>query len=264
MDVLPEVLSRIEEKFVIPARLKPWVLQLIERHLKPLYPDTRTRFTLVESIYFDTDSLGLFVQHFTSPARRFKLRTRRYGPNGIWSHEEAMVELKAKEGRLSRKDRILVGHEQYVELFRGAPIQDLLTRKIKEANPELQGSIFKPRCRIAYLRHAFEKNGVRVTLDDNLEFQSLAPVNAQLRDSLSATPSAPAIQVMRDRFVSGEQVILELKHLGERPAWLSEFLATHSIRNASFSKYCYAMAQELLALPKPFDDIGSIESVSAY
>src|SRR5687767_9605868 len=113
MSTSTEICSRIEEKFIMPARLKPSLLEALERNLKPNYPHPGTRFTLIESIYFDSDALSLFREHFTSPLKRFKLRTRRYGPNGLWSLNDALIELKAKEGRVTRKLRTRVSGNRF-------------------------------------------------------------------------------------------------------------------------------------------------------
>jgi hypothetical protein len=88
---------------------------------------------------------------------------------------------------------------------------------------------------------------VRVTLDEALEFQILAPVSPDVRHYIEASPIHSMALAMKERFRLGKDLVLELKHSGEKPAWLAEFLGHHGVRNASFSKYCFSMSQELTA-----------------
>lgn len=86
-----ERFTRIEEKFFLPQNLRESFLALVENHLPASYPHETTRYTLIESIYFDSHDLRSFTDHFDQLPYRFKMRSRRYGPNGEWENPKAQL-----------------------------------------------------------------------------------------------------------------------------------------------------------------------------
>ncbi len=241
-----ELLPRIEEKFLVPAEFKPPFLEALSRRLKRSYPHLSTRYTMIESVYLDSDAMDLLRDHFLSPDRRFKVRTRRYGPNGDWIEDEAMLEMKCKNGRVSTKPRFEVDPESLKRILSGKGVE--LTQDLGRRNQGLNAGVLehrlacintvlrtwrlKPASRILYRRHAFAEVGLRVTLDDRLECRLLRPV----RDSRIS----PMLAEMRRRFLERDYFILEVKHSGSFPDWLRDLLRSRGADAVSFSKYCFA------------------------
>ncbi|MCM2277323.1 MAG: polyphosphate polymerase domain-containing protein [Oligoflexia bacterium] len=253
------LLRRFEDKYFVAAELREELLAFLRARLAPNYAREGTRFNLIESVYFDSDRLELFRQHFDSPLRRFKVRTRRYAPDGVWAQSGALIELKAKEGKISDKTRFHVDEGDLRGLFAGRPIEPgfllrrrnavlrkkVLLQRVALVNAAIAEHALRPRMRIVYRRHAFEKEGVRVTVDDQLSSELVAPLSDEVSVELRASARFPQAQSMRRRFQSAPLLICEVKHGREVPLWLRDFLVGKAGENVRFSKYCYAVAGAL-------------------
>ncbi len=254
--------ERIEDKFVVPAALKTELLALIESKMEPSYPDARTQFTLIESIYYDSSDCQSFFDHFGTAPERHKLRTRRYGPNGKMNFDETHLELKSKtqshilnQPGISKKARFQIGSEELKLLQAFRPLH--LSRSLAELNPgiELRTLVKRarnvseivntlmlvPTCRVTYARKAYQAGDLRVTVDENITSELLREINGA--DLLNRDPTVKARAIeMCGRFGNGEIAILEVKHTGTVPSWITEFLQSRGVAEASFSKYCFSMA----------------------
>lgn len=241
-----EVCTRIEEKFLLPASLKFPTLDFISQHLAPAYLDSGTRFNWVESVYFDSDGFTLFKDHFLSPNRRFKLRLRRYAPDGRWQNNGGMLELKVKDGRVSSKVRLAIGHSDYWAILgQSMPLLPKGSRCLRRISFAIQEYDLKPKCSILYRRFAFERNQLRITLDDCIQSEMLSPISSSSLKDIRSTDAFALARGMRAYFLSSERVVLEVKHSGTIPPWLDEFLKKHQAADVSFSKYCFGVAGEL-------------------
>ncbi|MFN8370726.1 MAG: VTC domain-containing protein [Bacteriovoracaceae bacterium] len=87
--------NRIEDKYLVKMDDLNTVLKSLYTHMDPSYLDDVTQFTLIESLYFDSDNLDFYKHHFMDLTKRYKLRTRRYAPNGIWSTEASASRIKS-------------------------------------------------------------------------------------------------------------------------------------------------------------------------
>jgi SPX domain protein involved in polyphosphate accumulation len=254
--------ERIEDKFVVPAELKAELLTLIESKMTPSYPDKNTEYTLIESIYYDSPECQSFFDHFGSAPERHKLRTRRYGPNGKMNMDETHLELKSKtqsnvlnQPGISKKARFQIGKEELKLLQAFKPLH--LSRSLAELNPgiELRTLVKRarnvseivstlklvPTCRVTYARKAYQAGDLRVTVDENITSELLRDVGAANlldRDPTVKTRAAD----MCARFGNGDIAILEVKHNGTIPSWITDYLQSRGVGEASFSKYCFSMA----------------------
>lgn len=256
------LLTRLEEKFVIPARLSPALLELIALRLKPSYPDETTRFNLIESVYFDTVSLDLFQDHFRSLEERFKLRSRRYAPNGAWTEDQAMIELKAKSGKVTRKSRVAISLDDLREFSLGSAIADsvdlrrrnrelgkkTVTRRLEQINAIVSEMALEPVCSVTYRRQAFEAEHIRVTLDERIQSTLVREIPAATRGQILESPHYASARAMRARLDPGADLLLEIKHDGTDHSWLVEFLLQNGGKQVRYSKYCSAIAAALKGL----------------
>lgn len=254
--------ERIEDKFVVPGALKAELLALIESKMTPSYPDSTTQFTLIESIYYDSAECQSFFDHFGTAPERHKLRTRRYGPNGKMNLVETHLELKSKtqstilnQSGISKKARFQIGKEELKLLKEFKPLH--LSRSLAELNSGIEmRTLVKrarnvseivsklklvPTCRVTYSRKAYQAGDLRVTVDQDITSELLRDVDtARL---LSRDPSVKArASEMCARFGTGDIAILEVKHAGTVPSWITDYLQSRGVGEASFSKYCFSMA----------------------
>lgn len=252
--------TRLEDKFLLTSEQAHLLLSQLEARLPVSSPIPGTRFTRVESTYFDSDDLKLFSDHFSGSADRFKIRTRRYAPNGTYRDDAVHVEIKRKKQGISRKNRIQIGPQEnhYLvkgEVLRATPAvlirnQDRPTEKtlkhIERVNRGVEEYGLHPVMNVNYLRRAFEQGSFRVTLDEQIQWTPLAQLHADdiHLDTWSPERRAKAAQML-EAFKPERNLVLELKHSGQIPNWMTEFLNAHSLNPLSFSKYGYGILREV-------------------
>ena len=255
----PDTFTRIEDKFFIPRERSAELIATIEERLEPAYPGSGTQFNPIESLYFDSDRLDMYRAHFESPGRRFKLRIRRYATNGVWNDESVHLELKMKEDGVSRKVRFRIGPMECsllslghriplsLELARRNPHHGAkaLRKRTAKVNEMIERYQLRPKTRVTYLRRAYEREGLRVTIDDQIRCQLLDPVDPRTASHLSTSEAGRKAGEMRRRFLQSDFLVLEVKHPGLIPEWVSELLRRIGTARTSFSKYCFTLSEHL-------------------
>jgi hypothetical protein len=265
------VFERIEDKFFVSRERLEELNALLEKQMAPSYLDPNTRFCGVESIYLDSSNLNSYTSHFrpaTSSARggRFKIRVRRYYPDGRADHgQSALLELKQKvfdgEQAKTKKVRFSLGLRDLARLMRGKTVQFVprllrlnpsispvqLFQRLRMINKLIRKHGLKPICRVSYVRRAFEASGLRVTYDDGIRYESLlrAPVMASPTVLMESEQQKRAAE-MAEQFRSFDGVVLEVKHGGDVPGWLTSFLDRTGSGKISFSKYCFSITDQVL------------------
>jgi SPX domain protein involved in polyphosphate accumulation len=254
-----DTFSRIEDKFFIPRSRGPELIATLKNRLDSSYPDSATQFNLIESLYFDSGKLDIYRSHFESLDRRFKVRVRRYASNGVWKDDSVHLELKMKEKGVSKKVRFKIGPNECsllslghriplsIELMRRNPKQGAITllKRIAKMNAIIARYGLRPQCRVTYMRQAFERDGLRVTLDDQIRYQILSPIDSPTSSRISRSPAWEKASLMRNNFLRADHLVVEVKHAGTIPSWLQEFLAATGASKMSFSKYCFTMSEHM-------------------
>ena len=266
------VFERIEDKFFVSRQNLASLEGLLQSRMRPSYLDPRTTFCGVESIYLDSADLNSYTSHFQvegAPAasHRFKVRLRRYFPDGRTDPTKTvLLELKSKikEGEVSRtrKLRFSLGSRDYEQLMKGKtlklvprllrlneeiPTPELLDR-FNTINGLIRKHALKPVCKVSYVRRAFELPGLRVTFDDKIAYETLARSKTRVMPAGSIQSEKQQLALrMAQSFKDFDGVVLEIKHGGEIPEWLTSFLAETKSPKMSFSKYCYSMTDRLFS-----------------
>ncbi len=251
-----ESFVRIEDKYLVPRDVAPMLIDLLETHL---LRDRGNEFTHIESIYFDSDALDIYKSHFEQLPRRFKLRIRRYAPNGVPLEDANHLEMKLKENGISKKYRFKIGSTD-IELLRAAKpipvsigLQKLnpqmetktLLKRLKAVNEAVVQYKLRPMCSVKYVRKGYEKDGFRVTLDDNIRLELLRDVKPQLIEEIGHAPIWEKASSMRETFVKSDSIVLEVKHSNNVPSWMSKFLSDNKIGLVSLSKYCATLSDHM-------------------
>lgn len=240
-----ERFTRIEEKFFLPAHLRESFLALVETQLPASYPHETTRYTLIESIYFDSQDLRSFTDHFDQLPYRFKMRSRRYGPNGEWEKSDnstVFIELKTKQETISDKFRTKIKPYELKNLQNGGRIEANEKKSAIKINQVMDECRLSPSAKIVYRRFAFEKDSVRLTVDDQVQFSPEFNLSAQLAAALKSKTWWPTAEQMSQDIFNQGMSLVELKHFGQSPAWLQNYMQENGLQFTSFSKYCYSMA----------------------
>ena len=246
---------RVEDKYLIRPEIKEFVTKFIEDNMEVSYPSKNTTFTLIESIYFDSENLNFFQDHFDKNLNeRFKLRIRRYAPNGTWMKGPYLLELKAKIEGVSNKLRFNISDNIFEELKQGRTIGltgeifqinpkvtvETLINRINKINKLIEKHKLAPMISIQYHRKAFEKNDFRVTIDSKLKIDYIGKVNAIKANSLKEKDFWCKVEKIKRKYDDNHK-ILEVKHLGVIPEWIAKFLDHYDVNKTSFSKYCYSI-----------------------
>src|ERR1035437_10829458 len=162
--------KRYEDKYILPNTLKKDLQDTLAKHLTPDYPDKKTKYTTMRSVYFDSANLDMIKHHISKAVSRFKIRTREYAPNGDLAKTDfTYLEVKAKHGEVSDKFRIKVPKDDIEGFKKGLPI--IPSIKLAKANPHIgiadlvkrvgdinaaqQTFNMKPSCEITYNRRAY-------------------------------------------------------------------------------------------------------------
>lgn len=243
--------ARIEDKFIVPVELKQELNELLNKNLKPDYLDEGIRFNGMRSIYFDSANCDLMRHHLAKAASRFKIRIRQYVPDGLLAKSSGFfLEVKAKNSHVSDKFRFKISQESLDKLFKGEELsldevtaanpnslKIELASRLNDINTAISHFTLRPTCEVTYLRKAFADGEFRVTVDDDIKYKPVSSFNHNELVKNLITPE------LVDTYVPEKHIILEVKHQGTVPTYLTEFLTKHNIQKASFSKYCYSMSK---------------------
>jgi SPX domain protein involved in polyphosphate accumulation len=257
------VFTRHEDKYILPKSLKKSLIEALNKHMQPDYPDKKTKFNFMKSIYFDSSNLDMIRHHLSKAETRFKIRTREYAPDGKLSKSDfTYLEVKAKHGLVTDKFRVKVPNDDMIGFKKGLPIipslklikanQHIaisdLVKRVQDINSAMQQFNMRPSCEITYNRHAFSDNiadtGLRVTFDEGVRSNILDVVPSSVSNVLAKDSGQDSLSAMVNGYNPDSHMVLEIKHVGgEYPDWLSRFLNDHKIIKTNFSKYCYSMSK---------------------
>ncbi len=242
--------ERIEDKFLYPQARVQDLLELLQGYMPRSKAEGDAAFTLIESLYFDTPEHRFLADHLSGKKKRHKLRVRRYAANGVSWDPSAFVEAKTKSKGVTTKERLRVLATDVDDLGAGSGLvassklgalnmtlsETELGARVGRLNELLVGLGARPMLSIRYKRIAFERGDLRVTVDREVEFHALRPMQRKQAMAVQALP-----KLRSHRAVLDDRVIVEVKHAGLRPEWLDSHFAISSVNQAKFSKYCWCM-----------------------
>jgi len=256
---------RWEDKYIVPKTIRDDLVKLLSKHLKTDYPEKDTKYNLMKSTYFDSTSLDMVRHHLSKANSRFKIRTREYAPNGkLRKSDFTFLEIKAKHGDVTDKFRLKVPREDMESFKGGAPITPTvrlakmnsnialpeLVKRIGDINQALELFHLRPSCETQYTRRAYTDGvandaGLRVTFDEGIQYQVLDVVPSQISTDLQKGEGEEhsTLLGMIESYKPDDHMILEVKHHGSVPDWLTKFLNDNKLQKTQFSKYCYSIAK---------------------
>lgn len=167
------------------------------------------------SLYYDTPSLEMYLDHHNRRLVRQKLRTRCYGSSG-----QTFLELKTKNnhGR-TKKKRLEISPERYrMEIIDDDVISQWLDGKMSYDRMVMSPSLETEFSRITLVN---PEKTERSTIDFDLKFNNV-------RYGTSAD--------------LGDLVIIEVKQSGNNPSELRDILLEFRVKPVRISKYCIGTA----------------------
>lgn len=251
----------IESKYLLPRDKRASLIALLEAEMHPCNLRRETRFNVIESTYFDSPELDHFRAHFENRNQRFKLRIRRYAPDGVWDVDSVFLELKSKRNEICENFNARLSPEDQTDLMKHDVANLLLSadllrrnretefrelaRRIREVNLNLRGLRLRPTSRLTYSRRVFEADDFQVNLDEAIQTEILCEPRTDVRHLIRTASYWPQIDELAEIYSDEQAVILEIKHGGTTPDWLNEYLIAFELSEVRFSKYCFSVATGL-------------------
>lgn len=250
------LMNRYEDKYFLPAANVQKLITHIKQSLKDGDTDTSVRNNHNMTIYLDNRDLDSFRDNLEGIKPRFKVRIRRYNPNGEGWENVAYIELKIKEeSGFTNKVRIRIPAKIIDSVAKGMEIK--LTQLLLDTNRDISkqelwkrvtaiNSVitkygFKKQVVVEYNRRSFSSGKIRITIDDSLKYHSCAAIESDLLDSIKNSKKWKEIKKPANMLRHNDMLILEVKHAGKIPKDIEKLLKKLDAEPVSFSKYCAAI-----------------------
>jgi SPX domain protein involved in polyphosphate accumulation len=251
-------IDRVESKYVLDKKYLAEVIAEVTQHLKPYYPIDETAFTLVKSVYFDSDDFIFVKQHLAGQEDRRKLRIRSYGPDGVWEPTTRYFEDKYKSDGKSMKARIQINDRIEDEMLRTNRLpldpelislnSDLSPKdfeeKVKLLNYLMLIYKVKPAVEITYKRYAYqdESSPLRVTIDQDIKAMPLRiPTKSEIHSVETDLQGWEKLKDIGTKYYPRENFVLEVKSDGNPPDWVKKLLKDVDAEETAFSKYLWGI-----------------------
>lgn len=248
--------TRVEDKFICKLSDLDAIIEEVEYYLDPYYPTKNTDFVNITSTYFDTDDLSFLKLHLAGGDRK-KIRLRCYAPNGKQA-DEKFLEIKYKENGHKKKARVRVDALNLAQAIGGEDISESNRKINKELTDEDYDSAIKlikeackpglvPMFSGSYKRLSYEGDGIRVTIDRDLDPTSFAALKNYDSSNLKSSPNWDEFVKLGTAYTQSKNCVVEVKYEeGDAPPkWLKKLLDKFAEHQGSFSKYVYGIYQEL-------------------
>ena len=209
-----QLMNRIDTKYCTDMGTLRDVLRDADRHGYRVLEVDGIRLSPYNSMYYDTDRLGMFLDHHNRRLVRQKVRTRVYISSG-----QTFLEIKRKNNKgRTKKKRMEIPSGEFADFRMDAAADEFLTR-VSGYLPES----LKPRMETIFDRVTLVNAAKteRLTIDTNLRF-----VN---HDTGLQAGLGPA-------------VIIELKQDGRAESEMKGILLDHRVKPIRVSKYCIGTA----------------------
>ena len=208
MDAI-RLMNRVDTKYVCSESMLERILERAEQHYLVL-ENCGSRIADYDTLYFDTQTYKMYLDHHNQRLTRNKVRTRTY-----LSSEDTYLEIKRKNNRgRTKKKRIPIPPEEFYSFACDARAGDFLKSRTDFSVEELSPSTRTSFSRITLVN---KEKSERLTIDTNLKFENL---RTGLRSSLQNC------------------VIIELKQDGYCHSNIKDILLELRVHPLRVSKYC--------------------------
>ena len=199
-----KLMNRIDTKYAVPLSVLPAILEAAKTDYFAQEIDGK-RIANYDTMYYDTDSLDMYIRHHDRQLVRQKIRIRQYVDSDLTFLE---IKRKNNKGR-TKKKRISL------------PSPDVAT--FIAAKSRYEWSELSPRLRTLFRRITLVNKAKteRLTIDMNLVWDNVVSGIQKTYDNL---------------------VIVELKRDGNVPSKMTDIMLSQRIHPLKISKYCIGTA----------------------
>ena len=199
-----KLMNRIDTKYVVSRTVLPLILAAAKADYYVQEIDGK-RIATYDTMYYDTESLDMYVRHHDRQLVRQKIRIRQYVDSNLTFLE---IKRKNNKGR-TKKKRITLPSEE-IETFVAAKSRYVWS----ELSPKLRTTFH----RITLVNKAKTE---RLTIDMDLVWDNVVSGEKKTFEDL---------------------VIIELKRDGNKPSKMTHIMLDHRVHPLKISKYCIGTA----------------------
>ena len=214
-----KLMNRIDTKYAVPMRVLPAILMAAQADYYAQEIDGK-RIATYDTMYYDTDSLDMYIRHHDRQLVRQKIRVRQYVDSHLTFLE---IKKKNNKGR-TKKKRIAVpgfdltpqtiGHTKREDWS----VEDFIADKSNYTWSEITPHLWTKFHRITLVNKAKTE---RLTIDLNLVWENV---------------------VSGETKTFADLVIVELKRDGNVPSRMTDIMLSQRIHPFKISKYCIGTA----------------------
>ena len=219
-----KLMNRIDTKFAVPMSVLPAILEAAQADYYAQEIDGK-RIATYDTMYYDTDSLDMYVRHHDRQLVRQKIRVRQYVDSHLTFLE---IKRKNNKGRTKKKRIIVPGFDIT------ADTPSVLKHKRREDEAVTVQSFIDSKSRYEWSEispHLWTK------------FHRITLVNKAMTERLTIDMDLVWENVVSNKVMTyPELVIIELKRDGNVPSHMTDIMLTHRIKPLKISKYCIGTA----------------------
>ena len=229
--------DRKELKFLVDYKTFAGILRFIEPFTIPDRHAGKSGTYLVNSLYFDTFNNKAYWDKIDGEKIRKKIRIRSYLDSQTGKALSTILEVKKKNDRTVYKEKIRLPFEEAFALVQSGNPDALPKKNFSETGRRAVDDVLLlkykydllPKIVVCYERKPLVDKynpKTRITFDFNVRYRTV--------DFNTENPEMECFAVPRNR------VIVEVKHSGPMPVWISKMVGIFGLQPTTVSKYCEA------------------------
>ena len=214
-----KLMNRIDTKYAVPLSALPAILEAAQNGYYA-QEINGTRIATYDTMYYDTDSLDMYIRHHDRQLVRQKIRVRQYVESDLTFLE---IKRKNNKGRTKKKRISVPGFGITGDTFGDSKrerwsVEDFIAAKSRYHWSELSPHLSTRFHRITLVNKAKTE---RLTIDMDLVWENI---------------------VSGESKTFPELVIIELKRDGNVPSRMTDIMLAHRVHPFKISKYCIGTA----------------------
>ena len=220
-------MNRIDTKYAVPMSVLPAILEAAKEDYYAQEIDGK-RIATYDTMYYDTDTLDMYIRHHDRHLVRQKIRVRQYVESNLTFLE---IKRKNNKGRTKKKRIVVPGFDINGETFGQGKrslwsVEDFIAAKSRYCWSELSPHLSTRFHRITLVNKAKTE---RLTIDMDLVWENVLTGETKTYPNL---------------------VIVELKRDGNVPSLMTDIMLNNRIKPLKISKYCIGTALTTPGLKK--------------
>lgn len=214
-----KLMNRIDTKYAAPLSVLPDILKAAQADYYAQEIDGQ-RIATYDTLYYDTDSLDMYIRHHDRQLVRQKIRVRQYVDSNLTFLE---IKRKNNKGRTKKKRIAVPGFDIHADTFGQTKrelwtVEDFIAANSRYVWSELSPHLSTRFHRITLVNRAKTE---RLTIDMNLVWTNAVTGEEKTYNDL---------------------VIIELKRDGNVPSKMTHIMQNLRIHPLKISKYCIGTA----------------------